>query len=187
MIKVKMEDIGRSYYKGNILMLLNKFGYINIVNFLVLWAISVVLYFETKQAWSLILTASIFGGFCFISTLHVLIVPLIFRRDMTYEKVFYAVTSFEEDKGMIFEGYSKSGDLLRIVNVFWDDVNKVMYNKKDITLICNESDIFVLNKSKIEYLNGNESMLISMLKRNIDRRIFKIDIAKARKKLTGNK
>lgn len=170
MVKVKLNNIYNSYVKGNLLMLITKFGYVNMLCFFALFGLSVALYLENGTTWCFIVFGSVFFGFIVFSLLHILILPISFKKNKYYANVNNVILTLEEDEGMTFEGYHDK-TLLRTIKVYWDDIEKIVYRKNGVEILL-PGEVFYINED-IEFLEGTNYMLTNMLKRNVDRHIFK--------------
>lgn len=173
MVKVRIKKMYDSFVKGNSLILISSLGIGSFISLLVLGIIGILYYIALQQYWALIVFAVITIGFAGLSVFHLLSLPMLAKNDEYFGNVEMAEITLVEDSGLLFEGYDEQYKQVKHYTIYWDDINKINYNKNFFAIQCYGSEMLFIEESNARYLEGNHKTLEYYLRENVDRRAIK--------------
>ena len=175
MVKVRINDVYDSFVKGNSMILVSSLGLGSFLSLIVLMIIGVLYYFALQQFWALIVFALITVGFVLLSVIHLISLPMLAKNDEYFGNLTMAEITLVEDSGLLVEGFDEQFRPVRRFTIYWDDINKINYNKHFIAIQCYGNEMLFIEKKQVRYLEGNHKTLEYYLRENVDRRAIKLD------------
>lgn len=174
MVNVRINDVYKSFVKGNCLMLSSSLGIFSLLSYLLLLAMGIVAFELVGKTWVLIVSGIIALGYIVLCVIHLSFLPMLAKNDEYFGSIATMEISVNEDIGLYVEGFDSDNNKIKAYYVCWGDINKITYHKKYFAIQAFGNEMFFIEHKEVKYVEGNPKTLEYYLRSNVDRRAIKI-------------